>query len=91
MRDNSIYTKEGLVNTIRHMRMMRDYLSYEYAREEERLLILLEAAKEFDAPVDSHARRMAPDRTMKQYKFDKIPLHMHQAIRSGQMVAEGIE
>lgn len=91
MKDSNVYHADGLVNVVRHMRMMRDYLAYEFAREEERLMILLEAAKEFNAPVDSHGKRFEPDTRKKQYPLTKLPAHIAQALRSGEMVrSEGI-
>lgn len=91
MRDNNIYNKDGLISVIRHIRMMRDFLIYEFAREEERLKFLLEAVQEFNAPVDAHGKRYAPNATKKQYPLIKLPTHIAQAFRSSEMAqSEGI-
>lgn len=91
MRDQNIYTQDGLANIIRHIRLIKSFVVYEFAREEERLLLLYEAAQSLGTPVDARGKRWSRDLPKKQHNFGSLPPYLAQAVKSGEMVyTEGI-
>lgn len=77
MRDQTIYTEEGLKAIIRHIRMYGAMLK----DEEARLIMLYQATLHHKSPVDAKGQKFGVRK--EQFKFPDLPDYLRVALRSG--------